>query len=95
LLAQSRREPSDVRARWRLLDLWCDVGAVSVRFANGKHAFVPFIRSARELAREALQPPPERSTRTDPPPDPPEVVKARLQRFVEKLRENDESTNVG
>jgi hypothetical protein len=87
---QSRREPVSVRARWSLLDRFCDVGAVSVRFASGKRVFVPFVQNPGELEGAAEQPLRERPPR--PVPDEPmgvEAFNAKMMEFAKMLEEED------
>jgi hypothetical protein len=43
--------------RLRLLDRWLDMGALTVRTPEGRHAFVPFISNAGSLSCEAEKPP--------------------------------------
>jgi hypothetical protein len=89
---QSRREPLNVTWLWQWLERRCDVGAVSVRFANGRWFFVPFIRNTGELASVARQPAPEwRAADTaEFPSVPPETVEARIRAFAEQLQREDQ-----
>lgn len=74
--------------RWRLLDRWLDIGALTVQTPNGR-VFVPFISNAGSLACAAEKPPrpdlvPVVITEEDRA-----LVRRRLAAFVEELKKDE------
>jgi hypothetical protein len=82
-----------LRPRWRMLDKWCGVGAVSVEVPNGRGVFVPFISNIMGLLREAEKPPRPELVRDLPLTEEEQAeVWRRITEFAESLKDDNAST---